>query len=272
MQTLERPDGVQIAWDSAGEGPLVVMANQFFSHRDVFGALIDEIARDHRIVWYDARGTGSSTRRGPFDMETDVADLAALIEHLGEQAILLGLADGCNRGVHLAASRPDLISSVVSPAGNPVGRRAAQGTDALVASQTVLDALLGMMRTDYRGALNTMFSTSNPGLHEEDVRERVTAAVEHCGQDVAVARMNLWVYDDSFEDARAIGDRLWILEHGTNPWFTIEIAQRSREFLPHANVLEVENGPVTRPDICAGVVRRLSTRPLAGSAGRPRQD
>ena len=75
MPTLERPDGVEIAWESEGEGPLVVVANQFFSHRDVFGALIDELATDHTVVWYDARGTGASTRRGPYDMQTDVDDL-----------------------------------------------------------------------------------------------------------------------------------------------------------------------------------------------------
>ena len=180
---------------------------------------------------------------------------------------MLGMADGCNRAVHLAAARPDLVASVVTPAGNPVGRLAAEGTDALVASDSVLDALLGMIATDYRGALNTMFSTSNPDLSDADVRERVAEAVEHCDQDAAVDRMNLWVYDDSLESALAIGDRLWILQHGTQP-----LVHRSRsraeprELLPEANVFEVDNGPVSRPDIAAAVVRRLTADPLASAS------
>ena len=37
-----------------------------------------------------------------------------------------------------------------------------------------------------------------------------------------------WIDDDALEPARALGDRLWILEHGGNPWFPIEVARRSR--------------------------------------------
>ena len=115
-----------------------------------------------------------------------------------------------------------------------------------------------MMRTDYRGAIRTMMSTANPALSDEEVRERVTAAVAHCQQDVAVARMGAWIADDSLEQALAVGDRLWILEHGTNPWFTIDIARVTRDLLPEAHVLEVEDGPVSRPDIAAGYVRSLT--------------
>ena len=259
MRKLRRPDGVELAWDSSGNGPVVVVANQYFSARDVFARLLDDLSTDHQVVWYDPRGAGESTRSGPYDMQTDVEDLRALIEEVGAPALVLAMADGCNRAVHLAAERPDLVSAVVTPAGNPVGRTAAAGTDALVASQSVLDALLAMMRTDYRGALNSVFSTSNPELSDAEVRERVVAAVEHCGQDAAVERMNLWIYDETLGSARAVGDRLWILEHGTNPWFTGEIAKHTRELLPEANVLEVQAGAVSRPEIAAGVVREVTS-------------
>jgi pimeloyl-ACP methyl ester carboxylesterase len=263
MRKLRRPDGVELAWDSAGDGPLLVVANQYFSGREVFTLLLDDLSSDHRVVWYDPRGTGESTRNGPYDMQTDVEDLRALIEEAGAPALVLAMADGCNRAVHLAAERPDLVSAIVTPAGNPVGRTAAAGTDALVASQSVLDALLAMMRTDYRGALNSVFSTSNPELSDAEVRQRVDETVAHCSQDTAVERMHLWIYDDTLGSARAVGDRLWILEHGTNPWFTGEIAKHTRELLPEANVLEVEAGAVSRPDIAAGVVRRLTSGAMA---------
>jgi len=266
MEKLRRPDGVEIAWGSAGEGPLVVLANQYFSKRDVFRRLLEDLAADHTVVWYDVRGTGESTRTGPYDLGTDADDLGALIEHLGPPAVVIGMADGCNRAVHLAAARSELVSAIVSPGGNPVGRRAAEGTDALVASSTVLGALVGMMQTDYRGALNTIFATSNPDLSDAEVRERVTTTVEYCDQDVGVERFRLWVHDDSIEPALALGDRLWILQHGTNPWFTIEIARRTAELLPDCNVMEVENGPVSRPDITAGVVRRITSTVFAGAS------
>jgi hypothetical protein len=106
--------------------------------------------------------------------------------------------------------------------------------------------------------LNSIFSTANPELSDAEVHARVAQTVQHCDQDTAVQRMTMWIYSDSLEAARAVGDRLWILESGSNPWFTSEIARRTRDLLPEANVLEVEYGAVSRPDIAAEVIRRVT--------------
>jgi hypothetical protein len=100
------------------------------------------------------------------------------------------------------------------------------------------------------------------------VRARVDETVAHCPQDTAFERMQLWIFDDTLSSARAVGDRLWILEHGTNPWFTGEIAKHTRELLPDANVLEVKAGAVSHPEIAADVVRRLTAPLSAASVAR----
>jgi pimeloyl-ACP methyl ester carboxylesterase len=267
MPRTLRPDCVELAWREHGEGPTVVFASQFFSRVDVFASLVENLARDHRVITYDVRGTGESTRRGPYDLQTDAEDLAAVIEDGGEQAVIITMADGCNRAVRVAAERPDLVIAVVSPAGNPVGRQGVAGTDGLASSDSVLAALLEMMRTDYRGALRTIFSTGNPDWDEERIRERVLDTLEYCPQEAALPRMRAWIADDATEQALTMRDRLWLLEHGTNMWFPIEIAKRSREILPEANVLEVEDGPISRPDITADIVRRvIAGDPVAGRA------
>ena len=69
-----------------------------------------------------------------------------MLEAPGEPAVLIAMGDGCNRAVQVAAARPELVSAIVSPAGNPVGLAAVEGTDALAASGSVLEALIGMMR------------------------------------------------------------------------------------------------------------------------------
>jgi hypothetical protein len=160
--------------------------------------------------------------------------------------------------VRVAARRPELVTAVVTPAGNPVGRQATEGTEALAGSDSVLQALLEMMSTDYRGALRTMFTTANPTWDEERVRQRVAATVEMLPQAVAVPRMRAWIGDEIVEESKAVGDRLWMLEDGSNPWFTMEVAQRTRPILPEAHILEVEDGAITRPDIAAGVIRRIT--------------
>jgi pimeloyl-ACP methyl ester carboxylesterase len=269
MPTLELPDGALLHWEQRGDGPLVVIANQFFSEAWVFEGLISLLADHHRVVTYDIRGTGSSSMQGPYNIDVDARDLVALVESLGPPAVVVGMGDGANRAVHAAAARPDLIDAVVCPSGNPIGVAAVEGTEGLAASRSVLDALLSMMDTDYRGALRTMISTANPDFDEETVRMRVVSTAENCPQNVGVERMRSWMANDALEAARALGDRLWILEPGGNPWFPIEVLRRTRQLIPHAHTKEVEGGALSRPDIGAAVVKGL-TDAGAGTPGRER--
>jgi pimeloyl-ACP methyl ester carboxylesterase len=259
MPVVARPDGVKLTWRERGAGPLVVVSHQFFGDAEVFVGLFNDLTRDHRLVTYDLRGAGDSSRRGPYDFETDAADLAAVIEAAGPPALLLAMADGVNRAVRVAASRPDLASAVVSPAGNPVGRQAVAGTDALAGSDSVLDALVEMMGNDYRGALRTMFSTSNPDWEDDRVKERVATTVERLPQEAALPRMKAWIADNVIEEARSLGDRLWLIESGTNPWFPIEVARRTKEILSEAHMVEAEGGAISRPEITAGYIRQLTS-------------
>ena len=274
MQKLQPPGrGRDRLGRPRAQGPLVVVANQFFSSREVFARLLDDLASDHR-----SSGTTRAARGSPRAAALRHADRRrrpARADRAASGSPCAGAGDGRRlQPGRASGGRTARTSSpaIVTPAAIRSAARPPRGTDALVASQGVLDALLGMMRTDYRGALNSVFSTSNPELSDAEVRDRVAQTVEHCSQDTAVERMHLWIYDDTLDSARAVGDRLWILEHGTNPWFTGEIAKHTRELLPEANVLEVEAGAVSRPEIAAGVIRRLTLRPdggcLRGAPGR----
>jgi len=235
----------------------VVLALQFFGMPSVFEGLISDLAGDHRVVVYDVRGTGGSKGTGPYDMDTDAEDLIALIEHAGGPALIIPVGDGINRAIRVAAARSDLVSAVLSPAGNPVAREAAEGTDALVASASVVEAMTGMVLTDYRAALRALFSSANKQMTEEALRDRVQGTIEYCPHEVAVARMKPWVEDNIADISREVGSRLWLLEHGRNPWFPIEIMKRTRELLPEAHIEEVDDGPLSRPDITASYVRRI---------------
>jgi pimeloyl-ACP methyl ester carboxylesterase len=268
MPVVRLPDGVDLHWDQRGEGPLVVIANQFFSEPWVFEDLTALLADDHRVVTYDPRGTGPSTQRGPYQIDVDARDLVALVEATGPPAVVVGMGDGSNRAVHAAAARPDLIDAVVCAAGNPIGATAVEGTDGLAGSESVMDALMSMMETDYRGALRTMIATANPTFDEETLRMRVNSTCENCPQDVAAERMRSWIGDNALASARALGDRLWVLEPGGNPWFPIEVARRSRALIPDAHIEEVEGGALSRPDITVDRVRALTVRGAGSPAGK----
>ena len=80
--------------------------------------------------------------------------------------------------------------------------------------------------------------------------------------------MRSWINDRAVDAAQALGDRLWVLEPGGNPWFPIEVARRSRVLIPEAHIREVEDGALSRPDITADVVRALT----AEGAGSPERE
>jgi pimeloyl-ACP methyl ester carboxylesterase len=269
MPRLRRPDGVELHWEERGEGPLVVLAQPWAGYPEVFADLLDELASDHRVVTYYPRGQGESTRRGPYDPETDTADLEALIDAAGGPGLVIAMADASNRAARLAARRPDLVHAVVLPGGVPLSRRVLEGTDSL-ASPAVLDALAQQFWSDYRGALRTVAASNNPQMSEDELRERVARTVDACPQDSSVPRFEAWIADDPEEEAAAAGGRLWILLQGDNPFFPLELLPRVRELLPQAHVEEVADGPLSRPDIAATVVRRL-TRAQTGSARSERQ-
>lgn len=257
MPMLARPDGAELHWEERGDGPTVVLVCACLSFPAVFDDLCRELSRDHRVITYDPRGCGASTRSGPCDSDTDDADLEALLEEVGP-ATVIPLGDGCNRAVRVAAQRPELVQAVVTPGGNPLGRTVLGGSEGLAASQSVIDALVEIMRTDYRAALRTTTASTNPQMDDEQVRGRVDEMAEYAPQDVTLARLLAWIGADARAEAREVGDKLWILHHPHNPWFPLDVVEPTRAELPDAHVEVVDDGPLSRPDIPAAFVRRVT--------------
>ena len=258
MPKLARDHGAEIHWEERGEGPLVVGAFACLAHPSVFRTLLGDLAADHRVVTYDPRGCGESSPGGPYDMATDEADLAALLEELGGDAVLIATGDAANRAVRVAARRPELVRAVVAPGGNPLGRAAFAGSEGYAASDSVIQMTVDLLGTDYRAALRMIVSSTNPQLDEDGVRERVDLQAAYSDQDVTLARLRAWIGDAAPDEALAIGGRLWILEHPFNPWFPLDMIENTRAQLPEAHVEITEDGPLSRPDLTAGVVRGLT--------------
>jgi pimeloyl-ACP methyl ester carboxylesterase len=268
MPRLKRSDGAEIQWEERGEGPTVLVATQFFSYPEALAKLLGDLARDHRVVTYHVRGTGDSSRLGPYDLQTDGEDLTALVEQFDEPVVLVAMGDGVNRAVKAAALVPERVMAVISAGGSPIGTKVAQDSEGLAGSSSVLEALVGMLDTDYRSGLRTMLDTANPQFDREQLMERLNRTVEHCPREAAVPRLRSWIADDSEQQALKVGSRLWLLEHGGNPWFPESIAHRTRQILPEAHVIDVEDGPLSRPDIAAGYVRRVTARAPVGQSQR----
>src|SRR5919108_1208303 len=175
MPFLRRPGEVEIHWEEHGQGPLVIFLQHCFARPAVYQGLCDELAGDHRLVTYDPRGTGESTRKGPYDLRVDVEDLEALVDELGGDAVAVGLGDGRDRAARLAWSRPDLLLAVVGCDATPIGRYIGDEVEAPSASQAVLEAVVRLARTNHRAAMRALLEFTNPGMTDDELRRRLDA-------------------------------------------------------------------------------------------------
>jgi pimeloyl-ACP methyl ester carboxylesterase len=266
MAILNRPGGVEIHWEEDGDGPLVVISSYWSMHPSSFEPLTRELRDDHRVVTYHDRGTGSSSRCGPYDLETSAADLEAVIQAGGGGAVVVATADGCNRAVRVTARRRDLARAVVTIGGAPVARPALADSDGMIGSETVVEAFLELAGTDYRSALRGVMAATNPQLDEGGLRDRVAAQVAHAPAESAVPRLRAWADDDATADARRAGDRLWFLMAPGlgGGWFPdgADYERMIRASLPEARLETVDDGFITRPDQTAAVVRRITSAAL----------
>jgi pimeloyl-ACP methyl ester carboxylesterase len=259
---VRRPDGVEIHWEEQGRGPLVLIVHQLlWSFPQVYAELIGDLARDHRVVTYDARGCGASTRQGPYDTETDADDILAVAEAAGGAATALTVGYGYNVAVRVAAARSDAISDLVcvQPAAAAIlPRSELRRADVIGGSDSVAEMLTRMMRTDPRAAVRTLLSAANPELSEDELRERMSRVGSYVSPESTLRRTEAWLADDASEHSRALGDRLRILHPKTEPIYEGALVDRVSELYPEAQVEVVSGGPISRPDLIAAWVRRVS--------------
>ena len=261
MPTVAVGDGVEIHCEEQGSGPLVVLAPWWSLHPSAFDAITRELRSGHRVLRYDDRGSGLSSPEEPYDLDTAAADLTAVIEHAGEAAVIVSTADGVNRAVRVASRRPDLVEAIVCVGGAPLGRGAFAESEVLAASDGVISALLAQVETDYKGMLRSLLAATNPQFSDDELRARINAQIEHVPQHVAAERLRAWATDAPHDAALAAGGRLWVLtsEDASGGWFPAgrEMAALVERELPEANVVEVSDGMVSRPDETAAVVRSI---------------
>ncbi|EFG65079.1 hydrolase [Streptomyces sp. SPB074] len=108
-------DGGRLAYESTGEGPLIVLAHGIGDLRQSYRFLAPLLAAaGYRVVSADLRGHGESSTGWESISRSDVAsDLLALVRHLGGPAVLVGQSLSGGAATIAAARAPELISAVV---------------------------------------------------------------------------------------------------------------------------------------------------------------
>jgi pimeloyl-ACP methyl ester carboxylesterase len=89
-------DGTSIALDRRGEGRTLILVNGAgaYSAFNPATSLATMLAGDFTVITYDRRGRGLSRDTLPYSVEREVEDIAALIDHHGDEAFLYGGSSG----------------------------------------------------------------------------------------------------------------------------------------------------------------------------------
>ena len=115
------PDGTQIAYATAGQGPPLVKAANWMNHLEydwespVWRHMLHGLARDHQLIRYDERGTGlSDWEVEDISFEAFVRDLETVIDAAGiERFALFGVSQGCSISIAYAARHPERVTRLV---------------------------------------------------------------------------------------------------------------------------------------------------------------
>lgn len=112
-----RVNGVVLHHEVRGAAgkPWLVFSNSLGTDFRIWNDVVGQLRADYRIVLYDKRGHGlSEATPAPYRLSDHVADLAALLDHLGiERAAVVGLSVGGLIAQGIAALRPDTVAALV---------------------------------------------------------------------------------------------------------------------------------------------------------------
>ena len=123
VQYAAAPVEMDIAYTVSGEGKPFVFLPMFFNHvQDVwrgyysFSPFLEALAERFRLVNFDSRGLGLSTRGLPEDLTLDdyLSDLDAVLTKLDiDRAVLLGSCQSTFLGAHYALRHPERVSALI---------------------------------------------------------------------------------------------------------------------------------------------------------------
>ncbi|MGH8970192.1 MAG: alpha/beta fold hydrolase [Actinomycetes bacterium] len=113
---VRSPDGVDLAVWADGQGPPLVLVHGSLQDHTISAALVAELRADFTTMAMDRRGFGASGDRGPYSLDAEFADVAAVVDvaadRTGRPVAMWGHSFGASCAMG-GASRSDHVGRLV---------------------------------------------------------------------------------------------------------------------------------------------------------------
>ena len=194
---FERVNGVDLFYESTGEGVPIVLCHEFAGDMRAFEPQVRFFARRLRVVAWNYRGyppSGVPEDPGAYSPDGLVSDLLGLLDGLGlDRVHLAGLATGGNLVLNFAIAHPERVRSlIVAGAGaGTVDRAAWLEAAERFADDIARDGSEGIVANVADAPQRVIFRTKDPRGWEEfvDGMRRLSATgAEHVMREVLIAR------------------------------------------------------------------------------------
>ena len=185
------PDGVRIAYFTAGQGPAVVLVPGWISNLQVFAehppwrAFCEKMARNHTLVAYDKHGCGLSERsRTDFSLKSELRPLEAVVDHLKlRRFALYGISQSGAVAAAYAAEHPRRVSHLILYGAYARGEA--------IAADELKVGLKSLIRAHWGIGSKTLADLFLPGVDEASIRWFTRLQREAATQEMAAQLMDL---------------------------------------------------------------------------------
>jgi len=250
MSEVSSRDGTTIAFERAGEGPVLILVDGALCHRS-FGptaALAKFLTPRFTVVRYDRRGRGESGDTAPYAVAREVEDIEAVIAAAGGSASVCGVSSGAVLALEAAASGLAITKvALYEPPLTVDGEEDPEFTERLEQ----------LIAADRRGDAVEWFLTSAgvpaeaiAGMREESSWPEFEAIAPTLAYDNAI------VSEVAIGRAAAITSPALVAHGAESPDFFREAAQATADAIPGARYLSLEGQGWGRidPEVLAPVL------------------
>lgn len=118
---MRTEDGIRLWAAKTGDGEPVVFCHGGPGLWDMMADVAADLSAAATVCRWDQRGCGQSERRGPYSVETTVADLDAVRAHFGwDRVALLGHSWGAQLALRYTLAHPDRVTKLVYVSGTGI--------------------------------------------------------------------------------------------------------------------------------------------------------